>query len=1185
MISRIMILRLLLLYVYLFTVISAWPQKSTTLFTLLPPSQTGIDFKNILTESDSLNILNQANIYYGGGVGMGDFNNDGLMDIYFAANMVSNKLYLNKGSMQFTDITNAAGVSGNGRWCTGISVVDINADGLMDIYASASFHKNNVPLRTNLLYINQGIKKEGIPVFKESAAAYGLADTGFSTQAYFFDYDLDGDLDLYQVTNELYDPKTPIRFRPKITNGTALNTDRLYRNNGDNTFTDVSKKAGITIEGWGHAACITDINLDGWPDIYVANDFVSNDLCYINNKNGTFTNRLGEYFKHTGWNAMGTDAVDINNDGFTDFISLEMLPETNMRKKRMLSGNEYYNYTNSAKYGYGHQYVRNVLQLSSGTTPGGHPVFQDVGYMAGIYQTDWSWCPLVADFDNDGFRDIIISNGLPRDVTDLDYIAYNNGQGGKGENFSLAMTDSLPVVKLVSYAFKNTNGLVFENVTKAWGIKTPSFSNGAAYADLDNDGDLDIVVNNINDVSFVYENTLNNNSEKTNAHYLTVQIEGQGKNINGIGATVNVFYGKGKQYYEHQPCRGYLSTHDPRAHFGLGAAIIDSLAVQWPDGKRQVLTNIGTDKIISVSYKNAVANKEISKAAGSSIFINAASYYGIKFKPKERDFVDYNIQPTIPHKLSQYGPGIATGDIDGNGFEDFYIGGSSGNSGVFFMQNANGKFSLDSARFLQKDDPLHEDMGVLFFDADNDKDLDLFIVGGSYEIPPNHPVSRDRLFLNNGKGKFSKSVAALPEDAANGSCVRAADFDADGDLDLFVGGRVVSGAYPVAPQSYILQNNNGKFTDVTFQYCPRLQHMGMITDALWSDFDNDGKTDLIVAGEWMPVTILKNTGNTFVQLNNTGLDDHLGWWNSLVSGDFDNDGDMDYIAGNMGLNTNYKATTQEPLTILAKDVDNNGSLDAMVFCFMKAEDGSMKPFPMCTKDDMVSQVISTRKKFPTYKAYGMATLDDLWSKGDRENAIMLQANDMASAYMENKGNGKFAIKPLPPEAQIAPVYGMMSEDVNGDGNLDLLMVGNDYGMEPYSGRHDAFTGLCLKGDGKGNFTSIAIAESGFFVHGDAKGLARIHTAQHEDIWVATQNQDSLMVFSKSTSKGKTNQRWINLNPDDLIGELTYKDGKTRRVEFYYGSTYLSQSSRTISIDKNVVQVMVINYRGMKRQVL
>lgn len=1165
----------LLLLIALFTSLQGIAQNNTPLFRLLPGTETGVSFNNKLTESDSLNILNQANIYNGGGVGIGDFNKDGMVDVYFAGNMVSNKLYLNKGNLQFTDVTETAAVSGNGHWCTGIAVIDINADGWPDIYVSASFRKSSPHLRTNLLYINQGLNKDGVPTFKESANAYGLADDGFSTQAYFFDYDKDGDLDMYQVTNELYDLKTPIRFRPKVKDGSALNTDRLYRNNGNGTFTNVSKQAGILMEGWGHAACIADFNNDGWPDVYVANDFVSNDLLYINNQDGTFTNRLGEYFKHTAWNAMGTDAVDINNDGYIDLISLEMLPETNMRKKRMLSGNEYYNYTNSAKYGYEHQYVRNVLQLNSGAVNGSHSMFSDIGYLAGVYQTDWSWCPLVADFDNDGLRDIIISNGLPRDVTDLDYIAYNNGQGGKGGNYTLAMTDSLPVVKLANYAFKNINGLEFKDVSKEWGFTLPLFSNGAAYADLDNDGDLDVLINNINDEASIYENTLQKNN-----HWLSIQFEGPEKNTAGIGAQVLIRSKNQHLYYEQHPTRGYLSTDDAKAHFGLGTtSLVNVIDITWPDGKEQQLHNIQPDQVITLSYKNAKNRSQGGSSYGQphAWLKDAAAVTGIHYKPKERDFVDYNIQATLPHKLSQYGPGIAVGDIDKNGFDDLYIGGSSGNAGMFFMQDATGKFKADSTRLIQKDDALYEDMGVLFFDADNDGDQDLYMVSGSYEIPPNHAISSDRLFINDGKGRFTKSTNALPKDSANGSCVRAADFDGDGDLDLFIGGRVISGSYPNPPQSAILKNEKGIFTDVTALVCPQLKNIGLVTDALWSDFDNDGKVDLVIAGEWMPITFFKNNGNAFVKIN-SGIENNMGWWNSLTAGDFDNDGDIDYAAGNLGLNTNYKATAAQPLTIFAKDVDANGSMDAMVFCYMKAEDGTMKAFPMATKDDMTSQLISIRKKFPTYKSYGAATMEDLWSKNDLQGALMLQANFMQSAYIKNNGNGRFEMTALPIEAQNAPIYGMLSEDINNDGQLDLLMVGNDYGMEPYSGRHDAFMGLYMKGDGKGNFTA-ATAASGFVVKGDGKGLAKVAGPTNNSVFIVTQNQDSLLTFTPNKPLKTKN---IPLKPQDFSAETFYKDGSKRYTEFYYGATFLSQSSRVLNINEQVTKVIITDFKGSKR---
>jgi hypothetical protein len=1172
----------ILLSVALFALPACKKQETKTLFKLLDPSETGIDFKNTIVESDSLNILNHPYLYNGAGVGIGDFNHDGLADVYFAGNMVPGKLYLNRGALTFKDVTANAGVNGDGRWCTGVSVIDINNDGWLDIYVCASF-KKDAGQRKNLLYINQGLDKDSIPTFKESAAKYGLQDTGYSTQAIFFDYNRDGYLDMYLLTNVL-GKTTPVAYRPKLTDGSAENTDRLYRNNGNGTFTNVSKEAGILLEGFGNSVSVADINNDGWPDIYVGNDFISNDVLYINNKNGTFTNRSAEYFKHTGWSVMGSDLVDINNDGLADLISLEMLPEENLRKKTMLVGDNYITYINNNKFKYEHQYIRNVLQLNRGQSAGGHNQFSEVAYMAGVYQTDWSWTPLVTDFDNDGYRDMIITNGYPRDVTDLDHALYTNDQGRTvKENTTLAAADSFPVVKTASYAFKNRGGYTFNDESKNWGIVKPTFSTGGVYADLDNDGDMDLVINNIDDDAFIYENTLNSKAKaNSRQHYLTVKLEGDAKNTGGIGAAIRIYYQGKQQYYDQQPCRGYMSTVDGTAHFGLGTAnSIDSLRIRWADGKTQLLTNVKANQTIKLQYKNSFGNYPPGiPVMANPVFQSVANQSGIKYVHLEKDAIDYNIQPTLPHKLSQYGPCIAVGDIDNNGFDDVYIGGSASNKGVFFSQDKSGRFTMDNSRFLHEEYKEEEDMGAILFDANGDGAVDLYVSSGSYEFAKGHTTAQDRLYINNGKGRFERDYSAVPVEYDNGSCVRAADYDADGDLDLFVGGRSVSGAYPSSPVSHILQNNGGKFTDVTAQLCPNLVHGGMITDALWSDFNNDGKPDLVVVGEWMPVTFYKNTGSGFTK-QKTGIESHVGWWNSIVAGDFNNDGKIDYVAGNLGQNSNYKATFKQPMTIMAKDIDDNGSFDAMIFCYMKAEDGSQKPFPMHTRDDLISQLISIRKKYPTYSGFGRTTMQDLWKDKDKENALILEATDMNTSFIQNKADGKFNISAMPLAAQIAPVYGMIAKDVDQDGNLDLVMTGNDYSMEPFTGRHDAFMGLYLKGNGKGGFKDFSMAQSGLCISGDAKGFATVSSARGNELLIATQNQDSVKVYQRT---GKGQSKYIRLNPDDFHADIVYKNAVKRRVEFYYGSTYLSQSSRSLQLDPAMSEITITSYSGRKREI-
>lgn len=1167
-------------------------KKPATLFQLLSPQETGITFSNRILESDTLNILNQEYIYNGGGVAIGDFNNDGLQDVYFTGNMVPNKLYLNQGSFKFTDITDHARVDGGGKWCSGVALADINQDGWLDIYVGATMKKDSVS-RANLLYINNGPGQDGIPTFTESAASYGLADTGHTTSAAFLDYDKDGDLDLYVLTN-IVTSGLPTTYRKKVNDGTAENNDRLYRNNGNGSFTNVTRQAGIRFEGYGLGLAISDINLDGWPDIYVTNDYLSDDLLYINNQDGTFSNKIKDYIKHTSFSAMGNSVTDLNNDGLVDILALDMLPEDNRRKKMMLKDNNYVTYINNERFGHQHQYVRNTLQVNAGFSPEGHPVFGEAAQLTGLYQTDWSWAPLVADFDNDGLRDVIITNGFPRDVTDRDFAIYN----AVAEQLvgQMSLVDSIPQVKIPNYAFRNQGNLRFADQTQKWGLNKPSFSNGAAYADLDNDGDLDFVVNNINDSAFVYRNQLYNadrdEASKQKNNFLRLKFKGEKPNAAGLGAMVQLYLPKGQQqFYEHTPYKGYLSTIEEAAHFGLGRLkAIDSLCVTWPNGRQQVLRQVKANQVLTLQQKAATRTVVFPSAKARfarAPLQEAARFYNILFKHQEEDKIDFNIQKTMPHKYTQYGPGIAAGDIDGNGLDDFYLGGAAGRKGTFFLQQPDGKFrsSTENIRLPGGTKP-EEEMGVLLFDADGDGDLDLYSVSGSYEFNEGSPYLVDKLYRNKGKGMFEVDAAALPVLSSSGSCVRAADYDGDGDLDLFVGGRVIPGKYPLTPNSYILQNQGGRFTDVTAQVCPELSKYGMITDALWSDFDQDGKTDLVIAGEWLPVSFFRNTGR---QLKNvtaaTGIADQTGWWNSLVGADFDQDGDIDYMAGNLGLNTNYTASKDKPLRVYAKDFDQNGSTDPVLACYMKAEDGSMQPFPMHTRDDLNAQLPRTRSIFARYTNYSVATIDQVLPEADRQGALVLEAVNFASSYLENLGGGRFKMTALPRLAQLSPVYGMLVDDVNEDGRPDVLLTGNDYGTEVFTGRYDASVGLYLQGTGQGSFIPRSMQQSGFCVQGDAKGAAALYGKKGEKILLFTQNQDSLKVYTRKRMGRAADSKafLIQLRPTDAGALVTYANGRKERIEFYYGSTFLSQSARRFQRTGAMASVLIYDFNGRSRK--
>ncbi len=1083
------------------------------LFTQLTPDKSGIHFSNDVNENDSSGSFINEFGYMGGGVGIGDFNNDGLKDIFFTGNQVSSRLYINKGNNHFEDITQAAGLTTH-EWATGVSVVDINHDGYDDIYISV-FGKNLLHRAKNLLFINQHDLS-----FRESAAEYGLADTGYSTQAVFLDYDRDGDLDMYLSNYLLNGPNANYLF-PRDSSGRSAANDKLYRNEGYSTqlnhdvFADVSTQAGIKEDGYGLGLVTADFNDDGWPDIYVANDFVSNDELWLNNRRGGFANVISKAIRHQSYSSMGAEAADINNDGLQDIVTLDMLPEYNERKKKTFFFMNYDRYQSERSLGYEPEFPRNMLQLNNGNS-GDIPFFSEIGQLAGVSATDWSWSVLLADFNNDGWKDMHVTNGIGRDFINGDFLEFSNniftGAGSQEEQRKAVREKlaTLPPVTLGNYLFLNNHQLGFSDVSATAGVGTPSLSNGAVYADLDNDGDLDIVTNNINEPAFV----LINNSRQANAstsHFIKLKLNGDSLNTRGFGAKIKLYNNGLLQVQEQNPVRGYFSSVDPDLVFGLGKEnSIDSLIVIWPDQKLQVLKSVYGDTMLVVSWKQAAAPAAQKIDTPTSLLTDITSSAGITYRHHDNIFNDFGRQRLLAQKYSQMGPFICTADIDGDGITDFFAGNGFNFSGEFILQHKDGTFST---RKLTDSVKMEEDMDAVFFDADADGDQDLLVTSGDVQYEAGSVYYRPRLYLNDSRGNFRLDDKAIPAAVTTiAGCVRVCDYDNDGDPDLFIGGRV-AGDYPLSPKSFLLQNNKGFFSDVTADVCPALREVGMVSSAVWTDFDNDHQTDLIIAGEWMPVRFFKNNKGHFSEVTNaTGLTEMDGMWRSLVATDIDKDGDMDLVAGNLGLNCVYKAAAITPMKLFASDIDANGSLDPVLFYYIKDNDGIRKLYPAIGRTQFAEQVPAVKKKFLRYQDYAHASFEDIFKGKAKDNLHSFTCNETRSCWLENMGSGKFTKHPLPAEAQFAPVNAIVAEDLDGDGYKDLILAGNEYQADIMTGRYDASYGTVLKGSKAAAFSALPFSKTGFILNGDIKSMSLLPAANGGRLLLVAANNDSLRVL-------------------------------------------------------------------------
>jgi len=1084
-------------------------EQTQVLFEELEADYTGLDFENTLTYTNEFNIYKYRNYYNGGGVGLGDVNNDGLIDIYLVANLLPNRLYVNKGDFQFEDVSEKAGISGKRAWSTGVSMVDINADGWLDIYVCNSGDVEGDD-RKNEFFINN---KDG--TFTEQAESMGLADPGFSTHAAFFDYDKDGDLDVYLLNNSyraigsfsMKDNERPIRD--------YLGGDRLFRNDEEQFF-DVSEEAGIygSVIGFGLGVAISDLDKDGWLDLYVSNDFFEKDYIYMNNQDGTFREELEKQMRSISLASMGSDIADMNNDGYADIFVTEMLPEGEERFKTTMTFENWDKYKYNQMHGYYYQFTRNMLHRHNGIIPGRGITFSEVGRYAGIEATDWSWSPLLTDLDNDGHKDIFIANGLAQDILNQDYLQYVAREDvvrmivkDEGVDYN-QLISIIPVSKISNYAFTGGKDFNFINKASEWGLGNPSHSNGAAYGDLDNDGDLDLIVNNVNMPLFVYRNTSNLKTGQVN--FLKIKLNGENKNTMAIGSKITLKANGQTFYQELNPTRGFQSSVDIRLNFGLGdITIIDTLVVDWYYGKNTILTNVNANQALVLNENEATYRVEKKiRDEYNPIFTEVTSTFA-EYVHKENEFVDFHRDQLLFHMKSTEGPKICLGDVNGDGKRDFFIGGAKGTAGKLFVQTTTGKFKTTSTAIFDKDKD-GEDIDCVFIDADLDGDQDLYVTSGGNESSVNSFSLTDRLYINDGTGIMHRSQQILPAGIPEStSTVKADDFDSDGDLDLFVGVRLRSGLFGVPQNGYLLQNDGeGQFENMTHDVAPELLKIGMITDAVWSDYDQDGDHDLIIVGEWMKIKLFKNDNGKFSEVKSpTGLEFTSGWWNTIEAADLDADGDMDYVVGNHGSNSRFRASVDKPVSCYINDFDQNGIVEQII-CTYKGDTS----YPLVLRHDFVMQMPSLKSKYEKYESFKGLTINDIFTQEQLERSIIYHANLLESVIIINNGNGTFEVRKLPFEAQLSPVYAILIEDLDQDGIKDILLGGNLFEVKPEVGRYDASYGVFLKGEGNGNYKSLPGSKTGLILDGAIRDFSLIEISGENYLAVA-RNNASLQFYS------------------------------------------------------------------------